>query len=87
MPASLLLDDNSDTDVGPYAPSGIYFTDVTSDSVTLHWTSGYDFGHQQHFVIMRWEGNTFIQVNDLHNFSEALIGRCAVKELNVGAAV
>ena len=42
---------------------GLRASDVTPDSVRLHWISGFDMGSQQHFVVLKWIGNSFIQVS------------------------
>ena len=46
----------------PEAPTKLKFSDVTSDSVRLHWVSGYDMGSKQHFVVLKYIGGSFIQV-------------------------
>lgn len=50
---------------GPERPYDLWYSDVTSYSVRLHWTSAYDMGHQQYFRIYKWIGNTFTQVGGL----------------------
>ena len=47
---------------GPEAPSSLNFSDVTSNSVTLHWTSGYDMGYQQFFFVFKWDGYQLVRV-------------------------
>ena len=37
----------------PQAPWDLTYSDVTENSVRLHWKSGYDMGSRQHFVIYR----------------------------------
>lgn len=48
----------------PQTPTNTYFSDVTSTSVRLHWTSGYDMGSPQHFEMTRFNGrNAFVTVS------------------------
>ncbi|XP_060600103.1 hemicentin-1-like [Ruditapes philippinarum] len=48
----------------PETPTNFHYSDVTYDSVRLRWTSGFDMGSRQHFIVMKLIGNQFIQVSD-----------------------
>ncbi|XP_060600112.1 nephrin-like [Ruditapes philippinarum] len=48
----------------PETPTQLQISDVTSDSVTLQWTSGFDMGSRQHFIVMELSGNQYIQFSD-----------------------
>ncbi|KAH3700747.1 hypothetical protein DPMN_075726 [Dreissena polymorpha] len=44
----------------PETPRDVHIYNVTDQSVTVRWTSGFDMGSQQHFIVMRlYNGNTF----------------------------
>ena len=48
----------------PQKPTDLWFSDLTFNSVVIHWTSGYDGGSQQEFMVMKWleEPGVYIQV-------------------------
>ncbi|XP_045208477.2 lachesin-like [Mercenaria mercenaria] len=50
-------------DGAPETPTNLQFSDVTFDSVKLQWTSGFDMGSQQHFIVMKLSGNHYIQLS------------------------
>ena len=41
----------------PEKPYNLEITDITHDSAKLRWTSGYDMGFPQHFLVLRYEGD------------------------------
>ncbi|WAR06042.1 hypothetical protein MAR_021411, partial [Mya arenaria] len=44
----------------PEMPTNVSISDVTYDSVTITWTSGFDMGSSQHFIVMKnFNGNSF----------------------------
>ena len=49
------------------APTQLTFSDVTSNSVTLHWVSGYDMGYSQWFFFFKWNGTSLIRVSISRN--------------------
>ena len=48
-------------------PTQLTFSDVTSNSVTLHWVSGYDMGYPQWFFFFKWNGTSLIRVSISRN--------------------
>ena len=48
----------------PQKPTNLWFSALNSNSVIIHWSSGYDGGSQQEFMVMKWleEPNVYIQV-------------------------
>lgn len=47
----------------PETPKNLTYSDLTHNSVTLHWTAGYDGGLAQHFIIIR---ELFVNPDLLH---------------------
>ncbi|XP_052806622.1 hemicentin-2-like [Mya arenaria] len=44
----------------PETPTNVSISDVTYDSVTITWTSGFDMGSRQHFIVMKmFDGHAF----------------------------
>ena len=62
----------------PQKPTNLYITELTSGSVVLHWTAGYDGGSPQNFIVFkRIDGNEYIQVG----FVARVIARIKDKSL------
>ncbi|XP_053389366.1 nephrin-like [Mercenaria mercenaria] len=49
----------------PERPTNFHSSDITYNSVKLQWTSGFDMGSKQHFIVMKLIGNQFIQISNL----------------------
>ena len=47
----------------PETPKNLTYSDLTHNSVTLHWAAGYDGGLAQHFIIIR---ELFVNPDLLH---------------------
>ncbi|XP_053372713.1 twitchin-like [Mercenaria mercenaria] len=48
----------------PEAPSNLRFSDVTFDSVKLQWTSGFDMGSRQQFIVLILYRDMYIQLSN-----------------------
>ncbi|XP_053372875.1 hemicentin-1-like [Mercenaria mercenaria] len=48
----------------PERPTNFHSSDITYNSVKLQWTSGFDMGSKQHFIVMKLIGNQFIQISN-----------------------